>query len=39
MADNILTFPVQTWPQPPLHLCGLKLTVSRPQGYDTWRDD
>ncbi len=32
------TPPVQTWPQPPLHLCGLKPTVSA-QVYDHVRDD
>jgi ABC-type uncharacterized transport system substrate-binding protein len=29
----------QTWPQPPLPLCGMKPIVWRPQVYDPWRDD
>jgi hypothetical protein len=29
----------QTWPQPPLHPCGLKPTVSWPQVYVSVRDD
>jgi hypothetical protein len=36
--EHLARLQQQTWPQPPLHSCGLKPTVLGPQVYDTWCD-